>query len=895
MSFDIASLKRDLIPHLRTILPGLLPGGKFEGNNYVALCPWREDHTLGSFKIDLRTGICKDFADPDAKAIDIIELWQRVHGCGFQTAVAELTRITRTLPPREPERATGTEPMILVQPVPENAPPLPARRTFKKDGKWVHYPFTFKFPYHNSTGELLGYVVRYETPSGKETVPLTLWTISTNRQTGKLKWRYKGFPKPRPLYNLPALSALPSTGTLILVEGEKCVDSLQALLPLSYAALSWMGGANGIHTADFEPLRGRNLILWPDADQPGREAMISIAGILTAKGCAVQLITVPAEKPPGWDVADAIASGWKLPEIFKFIEENARAVNPEQPLKPSEGSSLSAATEPKLKRAAIYEPATGLLTPFRILGHNYDQYYYVSNESLQLKSIRGANHTSSELITLAPLSFWESSFPGEHGPNFKQAHDYLIRSAHRKGIFDAANIRGRGAWFDADRVVIHLGDHLLINGKPTPIERFETKFIYNALPPLEIDNAAPLTIFEAYRLREILEMLFWENPISAIYLAGWLAIAPICGALENRPHIWLTGGKGTGKTAIMERIINPTLGHFKEAFLGNVTEAGIRQTMKCDARPVTIDEAESKGDRGSDRLQNILDLARQAFSESEAKIVKGSPDGKAQEYKARYSMLFSSIIVGAEFSADVSRIQVLSLIEPFDKVNLTKEEHWRSVLAAIKSTITPAWAASFRARSFALIATIRANAAVFASAVAEKNGNRRAGDLIGPLLAGAYSLSSDGLISEKEAVDYVNKQDWTETREQVGDRDEVKCLQTILAAIIEVGKGERISIYEIIRNAYEAANKAELLDGTIEINDQALRRHGIALDPEGKWVFVADNHPQIKKILADSAWKTAWGRILRRLPGTKRHTKSLEGTDWATTRIPLNDILKDDK
>ena len=75
-------------------------------------------------------------------------------------------------------------------------------------------------------------------------------------------------------------------------------------------------------------------------------------------------------------------------------------------------------------------------------------------------------------------------------------------------------------------------------------------------------------------------------------LAGWVALAPTCGCLDWRPHIWLTGGAGTGKSLI-HRFISPLLHDMGVPVSGNTTEAGLRQTLKSDALPVVFDEAES--------------------------------------------------------------------------------------------------------------------------------------------------------------------------------------------------------------------------------------------------------------------------------------------------------------
>src|SRR5579862_3341744 len=58
---------------LPSILGRWLPGGKTEGNEYVARNPRRADKNLGSFKINLRTGHWCDFATGE-RGGDVISL-----------------------------------------------------------------------------------------------------------------------------------------------------------------------------------------------------------------------------------------------------------------------------------------------------------------------------------------------------------------------------------------------------------------------------------------------------------------------------------------------------------------------------------------------------------------------------------------------------------------------------------------------------------------------------------------------------------------------------------------------------------------------------------------------------------------------------------------------------
>src|SRR3546814_3722369 len=81
------------------------------------------------------------------------------------------------------------------------------------------------------------------------------------------------------------------------------------------------------------------------------------------------------------------------------------------------------------------------------------------------------------------------------------------------------------------------------------------------------------------------------------------AIAVICGALNWRPHVWLTGSSGSGKSWLLDNVIRPLIGAIAVYCQSNSTEAGIRQTLATDARPVLFDEAESEDAKAQVRIQ----------------------------------------------------------------------------------------------------------------------------------------------------------------------------------------------------------------------------------------------------------------------------------------------------
>jgi hypothetical protein len=55
---------------------------------------------------------------------------------------------------------------------------------------------------------------------------------------------------------------------VIVVEGEKAVHALQAIMPSGFAATTSPGGAGKASHADWTPLAGKSVFLWPDNDPP---------------------------------------------------------------------------------------------------------------------------------------------------------------------------------------------------------------------------------------------------------------------------------------------------------------------------------------------------------------------------------------------------------------------------------------------------------------------------------------------------------------------------------------------------------------------------------------------------------------------------------------------------
>lgn len=128
--------------------------------------------------------------------------------------------------------------------------------------------------YFRQDRQLAGCVIRINKVDGKE-----IKQHSYDQETGQ--WLSKALPEPRPLYNCIALLDNPDKSVLI-VEGEKAAEAAM-LLPefKDFVVVTWSGGANASHKADWSILDGRSkVVIWPDNDEAGIRAAQVIANIL---------------------------------------------------------------------------------------------------------------------------------------------------------------------------------------------------------------------------------------------------------------------------------------------------------------------------------------------------------------------------------------------------------------------------------------------------------------------------------------------------------------------------------------------------------------------------------------------------------------------------------------
>lgn len=219
-----------------------------------------------------KRGVWSDFADPNQKGGNLIDLFMAARQVSFRAALDELAEWV----------GSGTRPEV-------NYAREQAVRKLKRFDRELG-PQRGEWHYTDAEGSIIASVYRFEPEGekgGKEFLP---WDA--------VKKRY-GNPDIRPLYNLPGIL---QSNRVVVCEGEKAA---QSLIDRGICATCVMGGSNSpLERTDLEPLRGREITIWPDADEPGRKFAAAFALAVQDIASETRMIEPPADMPEGWDAAD---------------------------------------------------------------------------------------------------------------------------------------------------------------------------------------------------------------------------------------------------------------------------------------------------------------------------------------------------------------------------------------------------------------------------------------------------------------------------------------------------------------------------------------------------------------------------------------------------------------
>jgi hypothetical protein len=288
--------------------------------------------------------------------------------------------------------------------------------------------------YTSAAGEPLYWRIRLKDRARGEK-----WIRPLSLTNGQYELKEPVFPDGKPLYRLHELAARPDEPVLV-VEGEWCADHLAGIGILATTS----GAADSVSKADWQPLAGRTVIIWPDHDEAGARYAAAVTETLGKLGCLLKIVEVAAldlpakgdavdwlAKNPGSGASDVLALPMKLPEL-DAVDDEAPA-NDEQE-RTSQTSKLVAFVE---SHAALFHDMNG-------------EVYAQDNTSKEVRRIN-----SSTFRDWLAAGFYESTGNAVRDQSVREALSTMAGRGRIHGERREVHIR----------VAVHEGDYFLDLGE----------------------------------------------------------------------------------------------------------------------------------------------------------------------------------------------------------------------------------------------------------------------------------------------------------------------------------------------------------------------------------------------------------------------------------------------
>jgi len=282
----------------------------------------RGDRNLGSAFFNVDTGFWNDWAYPEYKGKGLMQLYAALHTCTLTQAYEALSpmvavqqhepvAVTRVRREKKRQERQAEEAAIA------EAKPAPVAVPVEPDSIEVPLPpdahpdlglATGSWAYHSDHGCELFHVLRFEPEPGKKETRPCIWDGE------KWRWAYPAVDA-LPIFNLPAVKASPKEMPVLVVEGEKtAMAAAMQFEGLAVVTTSAMGSGNA-HRSDWSALKGRDVVIVPDADDPGLAYAASAAGeAFVNKAATVCMVATMGRA--GWAQGDDMADHQVEPDSF---------------------------------------------------------------------------------------------------------------------------------------------------------------------------------------------------------------------------------------------------------------------------------------------------------------------------------------------------------------------------------------------------------------------------------------------------------------------------------------------------------------------------------------------------------------------------------------------------
>lgn len=644
---------------------------KQKGSGFKGCCPFHDEKTP-SFNVnpELRTFKCFGCQEQGSVIDFIMKHKDLEYKAACEFLGADIDPEQKPTPRKKPAKKQPAKPVPLSYEDAKNHYTRDimqdrADYILNKDPEDEPHEFKEAWPFKNDKGEVELVAARFETESGHKTVLSMYW----NGKTIKLK------DYPVLLFNRDLLAAHPEKPALI-VEGEKSAKAATDSLT-DFISTTWNGGGAKCKDVDWSPLKNREVFIYPDDDQkkykenhpragqivphseqPGNKTAAEIKKKIPHAKIVKPLPAARKIKPSGADIVEALEC-MAAPELTAYILDthNPDNINDKQVI----GSDVDDKQTDTPPDKSIY--------PFTVLGVAEDSRAYFIGQEDRLLSLSPLSITKTQLLNLVNVEWWQGAY-GDEGTGAKMWEKITSDIIHAVSTedFDADRMRGLGAWREPDgRVCYYDGSKIYGDYSKDRI------FVRRPQKKIGIDSK-PATKSQRRQIYTAASELTFETFTDCVRVLGWAALAPFAGALPWRPAILITASSGSGKSAIVNTLVNK-LSKSKTASGESSSPAGIRQNIGVDACSVIIEEAE-------ENRKEYFSLMRQSTTDDTPDAYKGTQDGRGTSFKLKSMFMFIAIDPTIEKEGDENRIFTVGL-----RKGKHNSDQWADVEADMKAAV----------------------------------------------------------------------------------------------------------------------------------------------------------------------------------------------------------------
>lgn len=745
-----------------------------------------------------------------------------------------------------------------------------------------------KYDYLDSDGAVLFQVCRMDPKDFRQRRP---------DGTGGWVWNLKGVA--RVLYRLPQLLAADKLQPVLVIEGEKDVDRL---IDLGFIATTNMGGAGKWRKDYSKHLEGRDVVVVPDNDQPGRDHAAGIVLALSGIAKSVKVLPLP-DLPAKGDASDWLNSGGTAEKLRELIgstaEADAKQIVEQKAAEKTDKKKELESLDPA--DPALLAKDREILASIRldVLGELGEGKAKAFSEVCRKSAVLDIDRITYDRMLMLCGPIFRAMVQKGQGvddddrPTLSTVRNAIATVASTRQITDHDEV-GVGCWTGLTDD-LKAADSIILVGAGEAAKWNGTKQLEKILRPrvggllLELGAAEHWYDFDklaslmqeagdpiwSYSVVLEAEELFarwrWKNQmITPKVIVGLILATWVQTIFSWRPLVAITGKSNSGKSTLFEAL---------DGIFGNLalkssrsSAAGIRQAVKRSAAVVMVDEFEAGRNR-----EESLEMFR-ASSRGD-KVLRGTTGHKGMEFTLRHIVWVAAIESGLTREPDRNRFITLEAQTPTPEMagklilppsHLLNELGVKLLAVAVRNALTAReLAVKLKVERFPgihprVVESYAVPAAMYAGV--QKVGQAEAVGILRDLLATVDTGDST-------------------------DGDEETLIGDILSSVLRIDRGTEYTVSQALAAAKSSMEADEALQRSgidvVKYNEITTTKEGNLF---GEYLFIA--HTVVKRhLLKGTNWTNqSIDQILCRFPGAVRQRIRIANMRPNGVLIPMSSV-----